>query len=414
MKIIEKFYDLQSQFTFVYHGIHLNRVMIFELHELAEGKPLWMNWQLSLLHLAMDFSHLKFESGNKILSTFGQQNRRDHREVYDFVLRQLGDSASQNDLRGYPLLRCFRPIVFIRCLCGVFGSLKNSGLSFRQKFNFSIYCAYYCNSIIELEKFDLSGVEKYLSMYNATQMENLITQYMKLKGIPTYSLCEGIYIVEKQNPTIDNVNHTNLETDHLLTWGQWVNDEFEKVGIHPERMTACGYPHLVELRKMNAESRLKRCMVLLARGTYHETNVRLLSILQKTVPEYEYSLKCHPNSDLAYYEDFASKNSMFFIPKEQTVNDCLDNEKYDFAIAVNTSAYYEALMRGVPCLRYTDGSFSLMKGYDDLFSSYEEYVFLLSKIKETLKGGSYQQEVDCMLEYVMGVGQDKYQEVLIG
>lgn len=45
---------------------------------------------------------------------------------------------------------------------------------------------------------------------------------------------------------------------------------------------------------------------------------------------------------------------MDIIADELTVNDCLNKEAFDFAIAVNTTAYYEAYMRGLPCLRYLD------------------------------------------------------------
>lgn len=415
MNTIHDFYQLQKDFKFCFHGIHLNRVMIFELHCLSgcTSQGLYVDRKLTQARRVKQLSLLHLNNGSSILSTFGEQDRKDHYEVYDYVTRQLNNDVTVYDLRNIPGKKSYHFITFIKSLFSVFLCCIGKSIPIWKQIKFAALCTYYCNCILELEKADLTGIKKYLSMYNATEMENLITQFMKIRGIPTFSLCEGIYVVEKEKPTLDSVNYTNLETDHLLTWGQWVNDEFAKIGIEPSRMTACGYPHNVRLEKFKKRPILKRCMVLLARGTYHNADVDLLNILIKTMPQYHYDIKCHPVSNIDFFESYAKHHGMGFIKKEKTVNECLDNTKYDFAIAVNTSAYYEALMRGIPCLRFTDGSFTLMKGYNDIFTSYSSYISVLEFIKNKIDDSEYQSEVDNMLTYVMGVGENKYKSVLL-
>lgn len=415
MTTIERFYLLQKKFKFRYHGIHLNRVMIFELYCLASNEiwALRTNRKLTIARRAMLFSDISIKPESKIFATFGQQDRKDHYEVFDYVVSQLKPHVTYSDLRTRPKILSIHPLIFFRSLIATIFYFGGTNISFKRKLKFAAFCTYYCNTILELEKWDLRGLDKYLSMYNATQMENLITQFMKLKGIPTYSLCEGIYVVEKENPTIDNVNHTNLETDHLLTWGKWVNDEFEKTGIDPIRLSACGYPHKTELFKIKKGLKLNNCMVLLAREQYHDTDVKLLEILSHET-QYHYSIKCHPNSNIAFFKEYAEAHGMTFISRDKTVSECLNNSEYDFAIAVNTSAYYEALMRGIPCLRYTDGSFTLMEGYNDVFNSLEEYKSKMNDIQSMIDNDQYQNAIDKMLSYVMGVGLNEYRKILLG
>ena len=104
---------------------------------------------------------------------------------------------------------------------------------------------------------------------------------------------------------------------------------------------------------------------------------------------------------------------MNIVAKGKTINDCLNKQEYDFAIAVNTTAYYEAWMRGLPCLRFADGSFDLMSGLDDVFSSQKEFDKCMSYVMDT-DIEKLQSHVDEMLRYVMGIGIDKYKEILCG
>ena len=92
---------------------------------------------------------------------------------------------------------------------------------------------------------------------------------------------------------------------------------------------------------------------------------------------------------------------MDIVSEELTINDCLNKEAFDFAIAVNTTAYYEAYMRGLPCLRYLDEFFSLSKGCNDIFQTKEEFSSLMERIKATSMQ-DYQSEIDYILSYVMG------------
>lgn len=409
---IDCFYKVKNKLRLHYHGIDLSHVMIFELFETVSKKKAASKSAIkySLFH-CFDMSAMALPN-NGLLTTFGRQNRKDHKEVYDYVWRRIHDFATYNDMNVMSDIRCFHPALIVIVISKVFVSLFfEKKMTFKEKAMLAADAVYYCNTIKSLETVSISGVKAYLSMYNATQLENLITQYMKKRDIPTYSLCEGVYFVEKDKLNIDSVNYTNLETDHLITWGQSVVDDFSKVGIPTTRMIVGGYPHEMRLRPMRKELTMKKGLVLLARQTYHKANDRLLSILKDT--EWDYELKCHPVSDINHYSKIAEKNHWRIVPSQETVSYCLAAADYDFAIAVNTTAYYEALMRGIPCLRFCDGSFTLQHGIEsDAFSSLSEYMEAMTTLMSTIQTDEYQQQVDNILQYVMGVGIDNYRTIL--
>lgn len=415
-KIVQHFYDIKNSWSYKFHGVEMSRVMIFEMHLLARigilSNP--KKWLRVPFH-TWDLSTLKFSSPNYILSTFGQQDRKDHKEVYDYVIDLLGDAVAYNDLNSIPRSVKIRPLLVIRVMLSAMFSLRHvKALTFKQKLCLSLYVCNYCNALVDLEKLPIEGVKKYLSMYQADQLENMITQYMKLKGIPTYSLCEGVYIVDKKNLLIDSINYTNLETEHLLVWGHYVVDSFVNEGISRDRMTVCGYPHHVELKKMKKDNAFQKCFVLLARRDCMDADMRLLLLLSKYSDKYEFYLKPHPNSDVDVIEEFAQTHNMKMVPQKMTINECMSGDSFDWGIAVNTTAYYEALMRGVPCLRYDDGSYQLLPGNEhDRFTADKQFEEAIKYIQINTESGQYQKDTDYVLHYVMGVGINKYRDVLL-
>ena len=414
-QVMNRFHKIRDSWNFTFHGVRMNRVLIFEMYGLANGQNICnpKRWIMPACH-TYDLSKLTFSAPNTILSTFGRQNRRDHKEVYDFVTSQLGDAVAYNDLNQLQSTKCIRPWTMVKVMTGSMWALRNcEELSFREKWSLSLVACIYCNSLLDLEKLSLQGIKKYLSMYHVDQLENMITQYMKLKGIPTYSLCEGVYLVDKENLTLDSVNYTNFETEHLLVWGQYVIDAFIKEGIPQEKMIVGGYPHPVTLRPMRQQNALQSCFVMLARRDFMEADMRLLHLLSLYSDRYHFCLKPHPNSDIDTIQDYAKAHNMEMVPQTMTINECMEDGRFDFAIAVNTTAYYEALMRGVPCLRYDDGSYVLFPGGADDFRTAEQLEQRIQYIATNLKNGQYQKDVDKMLRYVMGVGINEYKKVLL-
>lgn len=413
MNNFEKYKLLKSKFDFVHKGVHLNRVLALPIWFLANKHDVkWFSWKCNAyIFLAINVRKIRFDANNQsILSTFGKYPRKDHLQLYESVLKRLGSVVAYNNTLTWGYKLSVHPWLVIKVLIYVF-SLKNLHLSFVDRWKLSLYCLFYCNTIEELEKVNLAGVKKYLSMCHVLNLENLLTQYMKLHDIPTYSLQEGVYFIYKTNPPYDAVLYENFETNNLLSWSQFSVDEYISYGVSPERLKIAGYPKEVLMSPMKKNNSLKKCMVLVARDTYRKSNMGLLDILTYYSSDYEFCLKLHPSCNYEFYSEYALTHSMCIISKEKTVDECLNNLEYDFAIAVNTTAYYEALMRGIPCLRYHDGSFDLSAGYSDVFTNKEEFVNCVNTIA-SLPDEEYQKSIDEVLKFAIGVGIDNYRKIV--
>lgn len=412
MDSFDRYKLLKHKFNFVYNGICLNKVLALPIWSLANGKYDFSWKRIALAFLAIDVKQLEFDpQKNTILSTFGRYARKDHLELYNTVIERLDGKASYNKTLDFGWKLSVHPIMVSKVISFAFANLSETPLSLWSKWKLIIECIHYCNIIEEIKHMDFTGVQKFLCQCSVLDLENLLTQYFKLKNIPTYSLQEGIYFIFKKNPPLDSVQYENFETDNLLCWGQFSVDEDVSYGISPKRLRVAGYPKEVEMHTMKEENPYKKCMVLLARDSFRDTNMGLLNILLKYSVDYEFCLKLHPSCDFELYSSFASQHGMIIISKDITINDCLNNNLFDFAIAVNTTAYYEALMRGLPCLRFCDGTFDLMAGYKDVFGTDDEF----REVMEILRNQSlstYQEDINRVLKYAIGIGIDNYKKII--
>jgi hypothetical protein len=410
MTNFEKYKRLKNILNIEYKGIYLNRVLSVSIWNMANDKKISFSWKTSFkIFFSIDVRKLVYNPlENDILSTFSMK-RKDHLELYKAVLQKLENRASFNNTIEFGWRFSFNPISMIRIIKSVFYCLRNEKFSFYEKWKMATYFRHFANTIDELDKIDFSSVKKYLSMISMYGFDNLLTQYMKKMEIKTYSLQEGAYSIYTINPPIDSICYENLETDCLLSWGQYSIDEFQKYGISNERLILAGYPKIVHQKSMKVHNKFRKGMILLARDSFRSTNILLLNILLKRTNQYLFHVKLHPSSDYDFYKKYTA-NAVQIISQEKTINDCL-NDDYDFSIAVNTTTYYEALLRGIPCLRFSDNTFDLMYGGDDVFYNDEQFDFEINKIMNK-PISKYQNEINSILKHVLGLGIDMYQKIL--
>lgn len=414
MEKYQKYLRLKEKFKYEYRGIMFDGVMSLRLWDYANYPEVKDNfrWKSNMkIFAAYRMADITFDKDkNTVLTLFGAYNRKDHFALYNDVIDKLDGKASRNEVLKLGRKFAFHPAMLI----GLFKYIRSnlSGiLSFKAQWKLFVNTAFYCNTLHEIEKIDLDGVKKFMCQCSVLDVEHLMTQFMKLHHIPTYSLEEGVYYIFKKNIPFDFIQYENFITDHLLCWGQYSVDEDVSYGIPKNRLLVAGYPKNVSLSALKENNNYKKCIILLARDAMRSSNMGLLEILSHFTSEYHFCIKLHPNSDHSFYSRYAETQSMDIVPKELTINDCLNKDTFDFAVAVNTTAYYEAYMRGLPCMRYLDESFSLSKGCNDIFQTKEEFVSLMERIKAT-SIQDYQSEVNHILSYVMGVGIDNYKRIL--
>ncbi len=414
MNDFEKYKNASLYFNLTYRGYELRNVLSLHLWNFANNKFPFKIKHFAKLFLAYSLKDIKFEPDNQIiLSTFGTYPRNDHKRIYDNVLSQLGNCVSKNVLINPS--RCFH--LSIKSISyvlqkGIPAVSKIQGISIQGKIGLLLELIFWCNTIEVLCNKIFPGVQKYLCFLCTYGIENLLTQHFKLAGIPTYSLTHGSHHIIHKNPEPGMLVYDNIDADHILMWGEYSINEFSSYGINKNKLHLAGYPKPFNLIKFKKLPSLKRCIVLLSQHYFYEQNMRLLNLLSNFTNEYDFTIKPHP-STVDYYVKFANKHGMRIIPSNETIEECLSQDKYDWAIAVNTNAYYDALMNGVFCLRYGENTFDDMPGCDDVFENVEMLKNLLTNMQH-LSVENYQNEVNNILKYVLGIGINNYREIILG
>lgn len=406
----ERYRILSKSLEYQYKGIELSHVVALKIWGAARGKHVFSWYHLANLFLAYDFRRLKLPKENGFLSTFMEERRKDHLKLYNTVISRLTSCPVSNNLFDLKKRISFHPDLIIKLGYFFFLRLRRSGIPLGDKIKWFSEYVLLCNSIQELEKIDLSKVRKYLSMCHIIGLENLLTQFFREKGIMTYSLEEGIYMVYNKNFVIGSIAYENFATDHLLCWGQYTKDQYSEYGIESSKIYVAGYPKEQVLKSQKTNNRYKKCLVLLAGPLFGDVNSNLLSMLEFIKEEYEITLKSHPVNYLQM-EAYANSHLLSIVPQKQTISDCLNKGEFDFCVAVNTTAYYESWMSGIPCIRYYDERFDIFYGFDDLFSTIEQFNQILEQYRQKTKTES---EVKAMLEYAIGFGIDNYDRIVNG
>lgn len=412
MNTYEKYKALKSIYDYVYFGIHLNKVTAITLWNLA-GTIKQSIWKSFIrLFCLLDVSQLKHFNENVFLVMKGRYNRKDHTELLKCVLQRIGYDDEFADAEKWHSTFCFHPFVILRVYFYIF-SVKRSNLTLLEKCVLANEFVYYCNTIKALNKYKFQNLKKFLCLLDTLEIENLLTQFFKLKGVQTYSLSEGVYFAFKENIPFDVIGYENLTTDRKICWGDYSKDELVSIDIPSEKIVVGGYPKDVLQKNLKHNNTFKKCIVLLARDAFRESNICLLDILSNCSNEQEIYLKLHPRCELTFYQKYANNHNMEIIPFSKTINECLDQKEFDYSIAVNTTAYYEALMRGIPCFRLDDGQFNLMHGMKDTFGTLEEFYDVYYTYKN-INLVEHQQQINNVLKYTLGFGIDNYRKIILG
>lgn len=408
----EYFQQLFNKLTLTYKGVHLNRVICDMLMWRAGNTGEFGNYRTLLrFFLSQDLSELKSRTPHGLMISFGYYpSRKDHRELMETVVERIRTDHSYYDMSKWSVRRlAISPKIFFMSLREGLYTMRGTGLTFKQKLFLSAQLCFFLNTIDQISKIDFTKVTGYLSLANSLELENLTTQYLNSIGKKTYSLMEGAYYLQKGDRPIDDIAFFNLTSNVQLCWGQYSKDEFMRYGYPESRMMVVGYPKKVIGKQMKEGNPFKKGVILLSQYTMEKQNLGLIESITPYNKDIIFYLKLHPSLDFDKYKKIADEKGLQIIPKEMTVNECVDNDKFDFAIAINSTAYYEALMRGLPCFRYFDGSYTPLAGCDDSFSDSESFIKQLNRIKN-MPSSEFQKEVDNALEYAVGWGIDKYFE----
>lgn len=282
---------------------------------------------------------------------------------------------------------------------------RSVGNSMASKLNIVAIIVLIFNQIRLIEKAKRSGqIEQYICFNSSYKEESLLTMYFNKNKIETITLQHGIFCDFKLLIPFDYINFENRLAKKVLSWGQATFDYFKTNGIDSSELIMFGNPKYKDVKIDKVYQTFKHCLVLLGRGLYIDTNNKLLQLLteynQKNNNNIVFYIKKHPfllDEDHRQFAD-VSKN-IIFLGKEHSVEEILKSSLVDFSISVNTTAYYESLALGKPCLRWTESENEDFYGIDDKFIDLHEFEYKLNSL-QTMNQAVIVRDIQNVIRYI--------------
>lgn len=411
----ERYKKLKKSLSVKYRGIDLSQVLAIYLWVWSAAKAV-DGVDKKEAGLALDLSFLRGIEKRKIIYT--DTDRKDHLAAFHSICSCLSDDykvlSIASDIKYKPhrslLNKCLSWLIVRKAARHyLFTGSEKKQLGYRVCF--------LLNTIDELYgmKEQLSHITHFVAHSAIHPWSSLLCQFfMCRKTAKVFGLSHAVHYVFTQNIPIHCLNYENLDVDYHLTWGQYTKDEYLKYGVKAKEICVAGYPKQAEVQLAKRTNELKKCLVLLSNNDYDESNRKLLALLSQYKDSHDFCLKLHPANDFDSYKALADKEHMTIIGKDVLLTECFDKEKYDFAIAVNTSSYYEIMVAGIPCLRFRDGdAYQMTFGEDnDTFSTDNEFCLAMGWLKEKIEAHTYDETIHSILHYVMGIGENNYKKLL--
>lgn len=407
--LFNKYKKQKSQLSYNYKGYCIEEILAIRIWLFCQYGPKGRE----SIRARKSYGNM-FQGGKDCLMILGKYGRKDHEYTFDCVHKRLEDKYDSIKLEQYPDVAQTSVKNILYSFWLVFFLLKTRNMDFRSKLFWASCFCYLFNTIDYLESMPKRKIRKLLCFSAIHEDENILKQYFRKHGATTYSMFHGTNIQQIHNITIDCLTYENLNVDYSLPWGQYGKDEFAKTGFPNEKLLVVGYPREMKLQTINTEAKFTRCLLLMSRSQFEATDIKLMNMLSNQ-KQISFGVKLHPSCNESKFSSLCVEYGMNLIPKTTLLSDCLNNRSYDFAVAVNTTSYYEALVAGLPCMRFKDGeNYDMMKGDDhDEFEDETGFKLSLCWIVQNVQSGQYDAVRKSVLTYCIGYGIDKYCEVLI-
>lgn len=411
-----RYKKLKESLSIKYRGIDISQVIAIYLWGWAEAKAI-DGVDESEAEQALDLSFLQHIIKRKII--YFDIDRKDHQATFHDICSCLNDDYEVIDIAFNIKYKQHKSRVN-KWLSHLFVwiAARHCQFTSREKKLLSYRVCFVLNSIDELYamKNKLGHITHFVSYSAIHPWNSLLCQFFMLQHTKVFGLSHAVHYIYTQNIPIHCLNYENLDVDYSLTWGSYTKDEYLSFGVKAKKIYVAGYPKKIDVQQAKETNELKSCLVLLSNIDFDESNRKLLTLLSQFRNAYTFYLKLHPSNDFEYYKAFAEREQMVIIEKDVQLTECFDKERYDFAIAVNTTCYYEIMAAGIPCLRYKDGNaFQMTYGNEnDKFSTAEEYVDSMNWLKEQIKNQVYNEIRQHVLHYAIGLGENNYKKLLSG
>jgi hypothetical protein len=404
----DRYLQLKEQFDYQYKGYNLKQFIPGYLNFVFDGYIPSARTVAKAFHQSRKFLDIRktLAVRSSVVITY-LIKRADYRNLA-LAAQSYYTGSEVVDLPDLPeLKKSFFSLPYICRLLKAFFIVftRRTGLPLLAKCYLIAVLTRIFNQIALLESVKCSdNIRRYVCFNSAYREESVLTAYFNKRGIETITLQHGIFCRFKALIPFDYINFDNFIAQKMLCWGQSTIDFLTANGVDANRLILMGNLKYKGLKIDKVNQSFQKCLVLLGRALYLKTNDKLLETLSEYNKQHNgeiiFYIKKHPfllDEDHKCFADIT--NNLIFLGREHSAEEVLKSSMVDFSIAVNTTAYYESLALGKPCLRWTEAENEEFYGMDDQFVSLKELDTRITALK-TMDASIIKKEMQGVIRYI--------------
>jgi len=414
----EGYLSLKKEYPFSKHEVAFDKVLAVQMVQITYNL-VKLNTQIlkkaaRLLFRSLDITALKDAfTSHKLVSTYIHQ-RNDYNALMTAYFAGCDDCV-QVYLPALPYQAKLSPLNILTAFNYVFLE-KHSG-SYRQRFYIACYFTHYLNILDSIrtafKNIDLRG-KKYVPFNSAFDLETLLTQFFAANGVETYHISHGLSYVKYNNTVgFDAINGENITAKNILVWGETSKtDLIKNYAMSGTAISVAGNPKY-PFKAINVNSNFKKGILLLGAAIYDANNAILIELVGRLakIHNIRFEAKAHPFSNTGLLQGTAQSADIELLPQYKTIDEIFQSGNYDFAIAYNTTSYFEAMYYNMICFRYAVDENGELAGLNDKFydegSFANQLIFFKEKDINVLN-----KEIEYILIANLGMGINTYQTIL--
>lgn len=421
MKSYSKYKGLKNSFDVCYKGYQMKYIMADDFLFCSYGErkiDIQKSEIKKYLFSTLDFQNFSNQlTVNNAIAFSQSQNRKDYQEYIDIICSNLPNAIQLENVTKLKEVHNYKNILFSFIQIFLLKFLFKK-ISFKEKFFYFLKLVFYKNSIDSLEKSCKKVcIKSYVPFISAIFKESMYCQFFRKKGMLSYGLQHGIHLNEKyykDDIPMDIINIENFQADYFLAWGDFMKEIFTSSGIDQGKVLIAGNPKYSDYKAINIQTiKFETGIVCLARNIYEQQNRMLLKILGKIKKENkkEIYIKFHPKNNIQNYQDLILEYGFKVIDINFSILDCVRFIKPDFAIAYNSTVYYEFYINNVFALRFTIDEKDIPFGMDDGFKDYSDLIDLL-KTLESRNIDMYNEIINKFINNFFKLNTNNYNKIL--
>jgi hypothetical protein len=412
----QRYLYLKNKLNFNYKGIQYNKVLSLDIAQstLNKNKPYTLRNILSNFFFSLDMTPLVKICVSKENIFIYSLDRSD----YSFQIKETMENISSSESILIEKLKkkiSFKPLRIITTFFNTYRSLKGIEGFFGIVFLASriVFYKNIHDQLFPIFKIESNKKLKLITFNSAFTIENLICQFFNLNNRETFSLSHGFFVSYKKFIPVDIINGENIVSNKILVWGSTsIKDLYDNFNFPKERILIAGNPKY-PYKRIQVKQTFKKCIVLLGRNIYHESNLEIIEILKKLIKETSnitFDLKLHPSLNTKFYKKICIGTNINVLDGNKSLLNIFKKNIYDFSIVNNSTSYYEAMYADIICLRYELSENENYKGLSDKFINTET---LKNRIQYFINMDS--NKLNCAVEELListlGMGVNNYKQI---